>query len=79
MPLTKEQTVGAAYKGFNDSLAVWGSGRVMGQQCGQTWLQTFSEINSLYNSGKQLSAFQLGHLERLRRGNRDRIRNQQLH
>src|SRR5580704_5986600 len=50
MPLTKEQTVGAAYKGFNDSLAAWGSGRVMGQQCGQTWLQTFSEINSLYNS-----------------------------
>src|ERR1700731_680644 len=59
MPLTKEQTVGAAYKGFNDSLAAWGSGRVMGQQCGQTWLQTFSEINSLYNSGKQLSALQL--------------------
>src|SRR6202158_1829305 len=59
MPYAKEQTVGAAYKGFNDSLAAWGSGRVMGQQCGQTWLQTFSEINSLYNSGKQLSALQL--------------------
>src|SRR6202140_429129 len=54
-----EQTVGAAYKGFNDSLAAWGSGRVMDQQCGQTWLQTFSEINSLYNSGKQLSTLQL--------------------
>ena len=49
-----EQTVGAAYKGFNDTLASWGSNRIMGQQCGQTWLQTFSEINSLYNSGKQL-------------------------
>jgi hypothetical protein len=59
MPYTKEQTVGAAYKGFNDSLAAWGSGRIMGQQCGQTWLQTFSEINNLYNSGKQLSALQL--------------------
>src|SRR6202051_4563279 len=59
MSLTKEQTLGAAYKGFNDSLAAWGSGRIMGQQCGQTWLQTFSEINSLYNSGKQLSALQL--------------------
>ena len=59
MPLTTEQTVGAAYKGFNDSLASWGSGRIMGQQCGQTWLQTFSEINGLYNSGKQLSALQL--------------------
>jgi len=59
IPLTNDQTVGASYKGFNDSLASWGSGRVMGQRCGQTWLQTFSEINGLYNSGKQLSALQL--------------------
>ena len=59
MPLTNEQTVGASYKGFNDSLAAWGSGRAMGQQCGQTWLQTFSEVNSLYSSGKQLPALQL--------------------
>lgn len=53
------ETVGAAYKGFNDSLAAWGSGRVMNQQCGQTWLQTFSQINSRYNSGKQLPFLQL--------------------
>jgi len=59
MPLTGEQTVGATYKGFNDTLASWGSNRIMGQQCAQTWLQTFSEINGLYNSGKQLSAVQL--------------------
>jgi hypothetical protein len=59
IPLTNEQTVGASYKGFNDSLAAWGSDRVMGQQCGQTWLQTFSEINGLYNSGKQLPTLQL--------------------
>ena len=59
MPLESEQTVGATYKGFNDTLASWGSNRIMGQQCGQTWLQTFSEINSLYNSGKQLAALQL--------------------
>jgi hypothetical protein len=54
-----EQTVGATYKGFNDSLAAWGSNRVMGQRCGQTWLQTFSQINSLYNSGQQLPLVQL--------------------
>jgi hypothetical protein len=54
-----EETVGATYKGFNDMLASWGSNRVMGQQCGQTWLQTFSEINGLYNSGHQLPALQL--------------------
>ena len=59
MGLGNEQTVGATYKGFNDTLASWGSNRIMGQQCGQTWLQTFSEINGLYNSGKQLSALQL--------------------
>jgi hypothetical protein len=57
--LPAEQTVGAAYKGFNDTLAAWGSNRIMGQQCGQTWLQTFSQINGLYNSGKQLADLQL--------------------
>ena len=31
----------------------------MGQQCGQTWLQTFSKLNGLYNSGKQIPALQL--------------------
>lgn len=54
-----ENAYGAAYKGFNDSLASWGSGRVMSQQCGQTWLQTFSKINSMYNSSRQLDALQL--------------------
>jgi|ERR1700688_222070 len=53
------ETVGAAYKGFNDSLASWGSHRIMNQQCGQTWLQTFSKTNSLYNAGKQLPYLQL--------------------
>ena len=54
-----EDAYGATYKGFNDRLASWGSGRVMSQQCGQTWLQTFSKINHLYNSSKQLDALQL--------------------
>lgn len=54
-----EDAYGATYKGFNDSLASWGSGRVMSQQCGQTWLQTFSKINHTYNSSKQLDALQL--------------------
>src|SRR5215469_11449116 len=59
MGIQSEETVGATYKGFNDTLASWGSNRIMGQQCGQTWLQTFSEINALYNSGNQLEALQL--------------------
>jgi hypothetical protein len=53
------ETVGATYKGFNDTLASWSSDRVMNQQCGQTWLQTFSQINSIYNSQRQLPYLQL--------------------
>jgi len=59
MSHSSEQTAGAAYKGFNDTLAIWGSGRIMKQQCGQTWLKTFSQVNSLYNAGKQLPFLQL--------------------
>jgi hypothetical protein len=59
MSFPSQQVVGATYKGFNDTLASWGSNRIMGQQCGQTWLKTFSEINGLYNSGKQLTDLQL--------------------
>lgn len=54
-----KETMGAVYKGFNDALASWGSGRVMGQQCGQTWLQTFSQVNSIYSQGIQLPYLQL--------------------
>jgi len=54
-----EETVGATYKGFNDALASWGSRRIMKQQCGQTWLKTFSRINSLYSAAKQLPYLQL--------------------
>lgn len=57
--VANKETIGAAYKGFNDELAPWGSGRLMRQQCGQTWLQTFSKVNSMYNSGKQLPYMQL--------------------
>lgn len=59
MGFQSDQTVGAAYKGFNDTLASWGSNRIMGQQCGQTWLETFSEVGRLYHSGKQLDSLQL--------------------
>jgi len=54
-----EQTWGATYKGFNDTLARWGSNRVMEQRCGQTWLQTFSKINSLYSPANPLPTLQL--------------------
>src|SRR5438477_7324080 len=53
------ETIGASYKGFNDTLASWGLNRIMAQRCGHTWLQTFTKINSLYNSTNQLDSLQL--------------------
>jgi hypothetical protein len=55
----QQETIGAAYKGFNDTLASWGQNRIVTQRCGHTWLQTFNEINSHYNSTNQLDALQL--------------------
>jgi len=51
--------VGTAYKGFNDSLASWGTNRIIDQNCGQTWLQSFSEAGKFYSSSNQLPALQI--------------------
>jgi len=48
--------MGSAYKGFNDADASWGKGRVIDQQCGQTWLATFAEAGHFYSSSHQLPA-----------------------
>jgi len=50
---------GSTYKGFNDTLATWGTNRVIDQECGQTWLQGFSEVGKFYSSGNQLPAMQI--------------------
>jgi len=52
-------TMGATYKGFNDSIASWTAHRVMNQQCGQTWLATFADINNHYSASNQLPFLQL--------------------
>jgi len=51
--------IGTAFKGFNDTLAAWGTNRVIDQNCGQTWLQSFSEIGKFYSSGNQLPGVQI--------------------
>jgi hypothetical protein len=51
--------VGTAYKGFDDTIASWGSNRHIDQQCGQTWLKTFSALNQHYSSSNQLPMLQL--------------------
>lgn len=52
-------TVGSTKKGFNDSIAAWTAHRVMNQNCGQTWLSTFSEVGKYHSSGQQLESLQL--------------------
>jgi hypothetical protein len=51
--------VGAAFKGFNDTLASWGTNRVIDQDCGQTWIQSLNEIGTFYSSGNQLPVLQI--------------------
>jgi hypothetical protein len=51
--------VGTAYKGFNDTLASWGTNRIIDQNCGQTWLQSFGEAGKFYSSSNQLPALQI--------------------
>lgn len=51
--------LGSAYKGFNDTAAEWGTNRVVDQHCGQTWLDTFSDIGKHYSASNQLSAVQV--------------------
>ena len=59
MQTPQEMAWGAGYKGFNDTLASWTLNRIVGQQCGQTWLQTFAMLNRYYNSGQPLPVLQL--------------------
>ncbi len=40
-----------AFKGFNSIQANWGTGRIMDQQCGQTWMNSLTESNSYYSGG----------------------------
>jgi PKD domain len=56
---SQQPSFGSVYKGFNDTIAIWSTNRVVNQHCGQTWLDTFNEVNRFYNSGRQLPAIQL--------------------
>ncbi|HEX3586609.1 MAG TPA: PKD domain-containing protein [Candidatus Angelobacter sp.] len=52
-------STGSGYKGFNDTLALWGTDRIIGQQCGQTWLKTIAETGKFYSTTKQMLGIQL--------------------
>lgn len=52
-------SLGTAYKGFDDSIALWGAKRHIDQQCGQTWLQSIAEANQFYSDKQQMLGIQL--------------------
>ena len=54
-----ELVYAGVWKGFNDNLASWGSNRVVNQNCGQTWLNTFDEMNKYFSATNQPQAVQL--------------------
>jgi len=43
--------VSEAFKGFDDNLASWSGNRIIDQQCGLTWLQSFSHNASYLQLG----------------------------
>ncbi|HLJ28511.1 MAG TPA: PKD domain-containing protein [Candidatus Angelobacter sp.] len=49
----------SGYKGFNDALAAWGTGRLIQQQCGQTWLASMAEAGRFYSATKPMLGIQL--------------------
>jgi PKD repeat protein len=49
----------SGYKGFNDALAAWGTGRLIQQQCGQTWLASMAEAGKFYSAAKPMLGIQL--------------------
>lgn len=52
-------TVATGYKGFNDSAASWGSGKIMNQNCGQTWLKTMAETGKYYSTSPDVYGVQI--------------------
>jgi len=50
---------GSAAKGFNDTLASWGSNRITAQSCGQFWLTTWGYGSQYWSVGNPLQSVQV--------------------
>ena len=50
---------GSVFKGFDDRTASWSENRVMDQQCGQTWLDTFARVNRYFSDLHPLDYLQV--------------------
>jgi PKD repeat protein len=55
----QKHTFGAVYKGFNDTAASWSLNRIMSQQCGQVWLNTWNEVAKYHSASNQLEAMEI--------------------
>jgi hypothetical protein len=50
--------MGAAYPGFNSTMATWEPNRHMPQRSGRTWLDTWAKVNEYFSSSNQLDYMQ---------------------
>jgi hypothetical protein len=50
---------GSAWKGFNSSQALWGTGRYIDQRCGMTWINSMAAANAYYSTANQLPFLQV--------------------
>jgi uncharacterized repeat protein (TIGR02543 family) len=51
--------IGVVYKGFDDTNASWTKNRVIAQQCGQVWLDTFAKMSTYFSTAKQIPFVQI--------------------
>lgn len=59
LAIPTKHAFGAAYPGFDDSMASWGNDRIIQRNCGQTWLDTMARIGNHYSSANQLDNLQI--------------------
>ena len=57
MSHTSDLAVGSAWRGFNDSMASWGKGKVISGHCGQTWLASMALATTTFESSSHQIPF----------------------
>lgn len=54
-----DYALASGYKGFNDTLAAWGTGRIINQSCGQAWLKSIAQAAKYFSTSRQVPGIQL--------------------
>jgi hypothetical protein len=68
---SSKYTAGSGYKGFNDTLATWGSNRIINQKYGLTSINTLAETKKVLFHLPPVPGHTGGYMERLRGRHRD--------